>query len=275
MTAPAFQCHYEVLGIPRDADDTSIKKAHRKLALKYHPDRNAGSEESARNFRLVQEAYECLIDKSERRWYDEHRDALMRGWDTSSNSNSNQENYKAPSFLFDVIPYLYGGCFFGFIDNDPNGFFGVYTRVFEQILEGEREGWISVGNKEEDMPLSHLPTDLGDSSTDWSVVSDFYGSWEGFHSSLNFSWADEYDVREAPNRRVRRAMDDENKRRRKVAKRARNDDILNLVRFVKKRDPRVKAYQEETEKNRLIQEEEKVQENLRKKKEIAKAREVR
>lgn len=69
----AIRCHYDVLNVPRDADEKTIKKAHRKLALKYHPDKTGGCEEAAKEFRLGQQAYECLSDPKERKWYDEHR----------------------------------------------------------------------------------------------------------------------------------------------------------------------------------------------------------
>jgi DnaJ family protein A protein 5 len=68
MTETTIRCHYEVLGVERTADSTTIKKAHRKLALKLHPDKNIGDESAAEQFRLVQQAYECLSDPTERKW---------------------------------------------------------------------------------------------------------------------------------------------------------------------------------------------------------------
>jgi curved DNA-binding protein CbpA len=50
------RCHYDVLGVERTAEATVIKKAHRKLALKLHPDKNFGNETAADEFRLVQQA---------------------------------------------------------------------------------------------------------------------------------------------------------------------------------------------------------------------------
>jgi DnaJ-class molecular chaperone len=56
----SVQCHYDVLGCALDDDVTSIKKKHRKLVLKYHPDKNLGDETAADKFMLVQRAYEVL-----------------------------------------------------------------------------------------------------------------------------------------------------------------------------------------------------------------------
>lgn len=57
------QCHYDVLGCAQDADISAIKKLHRKLVLKYHPDKNLGDDEAAEKFMLVQRAYEVLTGK--------------------------------------------------------------------------------------------------------------------------------------------------------------------------------------------------------------------
>ena len=59
---------YAVLGVPRDADEETIRGAYRILARLYHPDRGAGS--SAEKFRMVNEAYETLIDPGSRHWHD-------------------------------------------------------------------------------------------------------------------------------------------------------------------------------------------------------------
>ncbi len=61
---------YEILGINRDASEDEIKKAYRKLAMKYHPDRNPDSKESEDKFKEAKEAYEMLSDAEKRRAYD-------------------------------------------------------------------------------------------------------------------------------------------------------------------------------------------------------------
>ena len=61
--------YYEVLGVAKDADAGQIKKAYRKLALQYHPDRN-DSEEAEGKFKEASEAYEVLSDDTKRQTYD-------------------------------------------------------------------------------------------------------------------------------------------------------------------------------------------------------------
>jgi len=64
--------YYEVLEISRNADSSEIKKAYRKLALKYHPDRNQGNKEAEEQFKLINEAYQALSDPEKRSVYDRY-----------------------------------------------------------------------------------------------------------------------------------------------------------------------------------------------------------
>lgn len=64
--------YYEVLGVNRDASDDDIKKAYRKLAMKYHPDRNPDSKEAEDKFKEAKEAYEVLSDSQKRGAYDRY-----------------------------------------------------------------------------------------------------------------------------------------------------------------------------------------------------------
>ena len=55
--------YYEVLGIQKGADEKEIKRAYKRLAMKYHPDRTKGDKESEEKFKEINEAYEVLADK--------------------------------------------------------------------------------------------------------------------------------------------------------------------------------------------------------------------
>ncbi|OSI14330.1 molecular chaperone DnaJ [Neisseria dumasiana] len=63
---------YETLGVARSASDDEIKKAYRKLAMKYHPDRNPGNAEAEEKFKEIQKAYDILSDKQKRSAYDQY-----------------------------------------------------------------------------------------------------------------------------------------------------------------------------------------------------------
>jgi DnaJ-class molecular chaperone len=71
--------YYEVLGIQKGASDDEIKKAFRKLAIKYHPDKNPGDKEAEEKFKEVNEAYSVLSDKTKRQRYDQFGHAGVGG----------------------------------------------------------------------------------------------------------------------------------------------------------------------------------------------------
>ena len=71
--------YYEVLGIDRNASHEKIKKVYRKLALKYHPDRNAGDKEAEERFKEAAEAYEVLRDSEKRNIYDQFGHEGLQG----------------------------------------------------------------------------------------------------------------------------------------------------------------------------------------------------
>ena len=70
---------YALLGVERDASEAEIKKAYRKLAMEFHPDRNHGAEAEER-FKEITEAYEVLRDPEQRATYDRYRRGGTQGW---------------------------------------------------------------------------------------------------------------------------------------------------------------------------------------------------
>ena len=71
--------YYEVLGVNKSADESEIKKAYRKLAMKYHPDRNQGDAEAEAKFKEASEAYSILYDKEKRSAYDQFGHSAVDG----------------------------------------------------------------------------------------------------------------------------------------------------------------------------------------------------
>ncbi|HUL49809.1 MAG TPA: molecular chaperone DnaJ [Gemmatimonadales bacterium] len=75
----AGTAYYELLGVSREATETEIKRAYRKLAMQYHPDRNNGDKAAEEKFKQITEAYEVLCDAEKRAAYDRYGEAGLRG----------------------------------------------------------------------------------------------------------------------------------------------------------------------------------------------------
>lgn len=226
-------CYYELLGLDRRCEAAEIKASYRKLALQMHPDKahqhGLSVEEATKRFQQVQEAYSVLSDAQERAWYDAHREQILRGDDEPG-----EDPFKTKINLY---KYFSTSCFDGFGDG-AKGFFAVYAELFEAIDTEEAE-WEDADEDHTAMPP------FGNSASEWADVSAFYRHWLDFCSRKAFGHADKWNPKEAQNRQVRRAMEQENKKARQAAQKDFNAEVRQVVRFVQKRDPRVAAHQKQ------------------------------
>lgn len=134
--------------------------------------------------------------------------------------------------------------------DSPNGFFGGLRDVFDQIAHEEEIACRWENSQPEDYPSFGHKDDTFD-----DVVRPFYAAWANFSTSKSFAWKDTYRLNDAPDRRVRRLMEKENKKLRDDAIREYNDAVRSLVAFVKKRDPRYKSnLQSEAGRQRTLRE---------------------
>lgn len=94
--------YYDILGVSRNASDDEIKKAYRKLAIKYHPDKNPGDKEAEAKFKEISEAHEILSDKQKRARYDQFGHAGVGGNAGGGNPFAGGNyNFNGQSFNFD------------------------------------------------------------------------------------------------------------------------------------------------------------------------------
>mmetsp|Transcript_87548 Transcript_87548/g.137115 ORF Transcript_87548/g.137115 Transcript_87548/m.137115 type:complete len:641 (-) Transcript_87548:95-2017(-) len=226
-------CYYELLGVDRKCEPSDVKAAYRKLALKMHPDKasvnNMTVEEATSRFQQIQEAYSTLSDPQERAWYDAHREQILKGDDEPG-----EDPFKTRINLY---KYFSAGCYDGFHDG-ANGFFTVYAELFRAI-DKEEEDWEDADEEHVAMPA------FGRSDSDWTDVAAFYKHWLDFSSRKAFGHADKWNTREAQSRQVRRAMEQENKKARQVAKKEFNGEVRQIVQRIHRRDPRVIEHQKQ------------------------------
>lgn len=212
-----------------------IKKAYRKKALELHPDRNYGNvEEATRLFAEIQSAYEVLSDPQERAWYDSHSDAFL-GTDGAGDGAQHPYNIKLTT-AEDVLKVFSKFSPRMEFSDSPSGFFGGLQEKFSQLASEEQQACQWEGQDEVHYPSFGCSGDQFE-----TVVRPFYAAWAGFSTRKSFAWRDAYRYSEAPDRRVRRMMEKENRRLRDEGIRQFNDAVRSLVAFVKKRDPRCKA----------------------------------
>ena len=104
--------YYDILGVDKSADAQAIKKAYRKLAMKYHPDRNPDNKEAEEKFKEVNEAYEVLSDENKRRTYDQFGHQGVNGQGGFGGQGFGGQGFGGFEDIFgDVFGDIFGGGF--------------------------------------------------------------------------------------------------------------------------------------------------------------------
>ena len=241
----AARCLYEVLGAERGCGAEELRRAYRRAALAWHPDKNAHRrEEAEERFKEVSNAWEVLSDPNERAWYDRHREQILRsgsrhqaGGDGGGPAGPGAGGVK-PDSEPDLFPFFSPGCYRGF-GSGPGGFYAVYAAAFADLADLEGRGGVGAGS-------AGAPR-FGCGDSPWAEVAAFYSWWGSFASERDFSWADTWNPlgMRGASRKARRMMEEENRKERRRARAEFNEQVRSLVEFVQRRDPRVKKHREE------------------------------
>ncbi|KAJ7352585.1 DnaJ domain-containing protein [Mycena albidolilacea] len=235
--------YYQLLEVEETATADEIKRSFRRLALIHHPDKNQNDVEGAtKRFATLQQAYEVLSDEQERAWYDSHKASLVPEPDDATVYEDIRKG-AAPSRAQDrglTVRHLnrfFDSSIWSGVDDGENSFFTIYRSLFAR-LQAE-EALIS----DSDYPS------FGYAGWTWAPADKtadgtrtFYAAWTNFATAKDFVWMDQWNLTEAPDRRVRRLMEKDNKKAREDARREYNDTVRSLAKFLRKRDPRYKAH---------------------------------
>lgn len=102
--------YYKVLDLARNASEGDIKKAYRRLAMKFHPDRNPGDHDAEESFKEAKEAYEVLSEPQKRAIYDQHGHA---GIEASRNAHAGRGDFSGAEAFSDIFGDVFGDIFGG------------------------------------------------------------------------------------------------------------------------------------------------------------------
>ena len=141
---------YEVLGVSRDADEATLKKAYRRLAMQYHPDRNNGDRSAEARFKEVTEAYEVLRDPQKRAVYDRYGEAGLKGgagqaygfhpFDLSEALNIFMRDFGGGGGVFGGFEELFGGTRRAqHAERQGNDLRAAVTLTLEEVAKGARK----------------------------------------------------------------------------------------------------------------------------------------
>ncbi|QLL32511.1 hypothetical protein HG536_0D00330 [Torulaspora globosa] len=266
-------CYYELLDVQPHADDVELKKAYRRKALQYHPDKNPDSvEESTEIFATIRAAYEVLSDPQERAWYDSHKQQILSDEPIGAGQDGDYE-YEVDSSVTgvttDELLMFFNSALYTRMDDSPAGFYQIAGKVFaklakDEVYNGRRlglgkfnlyqddffetninsEGYLQACSKYAEnyqkSSDSMLFPPFGSSATSYEYLKAFYRKWSEFSSLKSFSWKDEYMYSRNYDRRTKREVNKRNEKARQQARSEYNKTVKRFVAFIKKLDRRMK-----------------------------------
>jgi len=283
--------YYKLLGLDGWPGDAAAKKAYYRAAMRMHPDRNQDDRETAEAlFKYLQEAWTTLSDPTERAWYDRHKAEVL------SLVPATDEFFGVDTHV-NLRVYRSSSCYTGMNDT-PQGFYGVYSMLFATLAAEEiraarsriERGSYMASELERlrlkaALSLAGMPgvtldpgcrtsesgpspytvfPGFGASGATRAEVNRFYAYWSTFTSVKEFSHLDIYETRGEPSK-IRRAAQAENERMRQDGREKFSERVRELVAYVKRRDPRLPAFEEEQRKREQEERERAEKEQERKK----------
>ncbi|CUS22450.1 LAQU0S05e05622g1_1 [Lachancea quebecensis] len=277
-------CYYELLGVEVTASDSDLKKAYRRKALQYHPDKNPDNvDEATTIFATIRSAYEVLADPQERAWYDSHKQQILSD-DFGAEDGEDYEDYEVDATISgvttdDLLKFFNTGLY-SRVDDTPAGFYQIAGKVFaklasEEVRFGRMQGLPKFAKYQDDFFEAEIGSQgyrkafekyfkletmlfppFGDSSADFQYLRAFYRDWSSFNTVKTFSWKDEYMYSRNYDRRTKREIKKRNEKLRQQARSEYNKTVKRFVAFIKKFDKRMKegAAKFEQEKRKKLQE---------------------
>lgn len=224
-----------------------MQRSYRRLAIRYHPDKNPDNvEEATQKFRELQAAYEVsydfclnaelikvqiLSDPNERAFYDRHRNAPIATTDddlfahVSSGdtgkgaSKLNKRRPGDPGVMLEQLMRFFDPKFARKMDDTNEGFYSIYRSLFALLASDEAlhtpEGQIPLAYPSfgESQTAYASPPDMTRKERDQHTwARDFYTVWREFTTEKTFTWVAKWDVERADDRGTRRLMEKENKK---------------------------------------------------------------